>query len=123
TDGIPWRRRLVWTALTAAGALLLLVPRELRIPAAVDVLPSRNADVRSAVEGSIEKVYGDEGDRVSAGDVIARPSDKDTLTELEKTKQDNRDAQHKLTLLEAGPNPEEDEISKATVPKAPDQLM
>ena len=122
TDGIPWRRRLVWTALTAAGALLLLVPRELRIPAAVDVLPSRNADVRSAVEGIIEKVYVDEGDRVSAGDVIARLSDKDTLTELEKTKADIKDAQAKLTMLEAGPNPEDVEVAKAAVSKAAGQL-
>src|SRR5439155_836515 len=70
----------------------------------------------------IEKVYVDEGDRVSAGDVIARLSDKDTLTELEKTKADIKDAQAKLTMLEAGPNPEDVEVAKATVSKAAGQL-
>ena len=122
TDGSPRRRRLAWTALTATGALLFLVPRELRIPAAVDVLPSQNADVRTAVEGIIEKVYVDEGNSVRAGDVIARLSDWDTRTELEKTKADIRDARAKLTLLEAGPNPEEVEGAKVAVSKAADQL-
>src|SRR5213592_774476 len=122
TDGSPRRRRLAWTALTATGALLFLVPRELRIPAAVDVLPSQNADVRSAVEGIIEKVYVDEGDHVRAGDVIARLSAKDTLAELGKTKADLRDARAKLAMLEAGPNPGDVEVAKAAVSRAADQL-
>ncbi len=122
TDGNSWRRRLAWTALTATGALLLLVPRELRIPGAVDVLPSRNADVRSAVEGIIDKVYVDEGDRVRAGDVIARLSAKDTLAELGKTKADLREARAKLAMLEAGPNPGDVEVAKAAVSRAADQL-
>ena len=122
TDGNSWRRRLAWTALTATGALLFLVPRELRIPGAVDVLPSRNADVRSAVEGIIDKVYVDEGDRVRAGDVIARLSAKDTLAELGKTKADLRDARAKLAMLEAGPNPGDVEVAKTAVSRAADQL-
>jgi len=122
TDGNSWRRRLAWTALTATGALLLLVPRELRIPGAVDVLPSRNADVRSAVEGIIDKVYVDEGDRVRAGDVIARLSAKDTLAELGKTKADLREARAKLAMLEAGPNPGDVEVAKAAASRAADQL-
>src|SRR5207247_2138570 len=105
SERLPRRRpRVAWTGLTATGALLFLVPRELRIPAAVDVLPSQNADVRSAVEGIIEKVYVDEGNSVRAGDVIARLSDWDTRTELEKTKADIRDARAKPALLEAAPN-------------------
>src|SRR5438874_1365935 len=122
TDGSPRRRRLAWTALTATGALLFLVPRELRIPAAADVVPSQDADVRSAVEGIIDKVSVDEGNSVRAGDVIARLSDWDTRTELEKTKADIRDARAKLALLEAGPNPEEVEGAKVAVSKAADQL-
>ena len=117
-----WRRWMVWTALTATGAVLVLVPRELRIPAAVDVLPSQNADVHSAVEGIIEKVYVDEGDSVRAGDVIARLSDKDVLTELEKTKADLRDARAKLAMLESGPTPEDVEVAKAAVSKAAAEL-
>ena len=118
TDRGSWRRWMVWTALTATGVVLVLVPRELRIPAAVDVLPSQNADVRSAVEGIIEKLYVDEGDSVRAGDVIARLSDKDVLTDLEKTKADIRDARAKLAMLESGPTPEDVEVVKAAVSKA-----
>ena len=62
------RRILV---LVPVVLLVLLMKVELRIPGPFQVLPEGNADVRSAVEGIVEKVLVTEGDSVRPGQVIA----------------------------------------------------
>lgn len=118
-----WTRRLVWTALTAAMLALLFLGRlELRISGPFNVRPIDNADIRAAVEGIVEEIYVDEGEQVTAGEPIARLSDKDLRAESLKTAAEIREARAKLDLLEAGPTAQEIEVAKRAIVKAEDQL-
>ena len=80
---------------------------ELRVKGPFDVLPVRNADVRSGVEGIIEQIVVDEGQTVQKDDLIAQLMDRDVRAELQKTKAAIQEAQAKLKLLVAGPRQEE----------------
>jgi len=115
--------RIIWVALAGATLAGLLLGRmELRISGPVIVLPTDNTDVRAAVEGIIDRIYVNEGDRVRAGDPIARLSDRDVLTELGKTEAEIREAHYQLTMLEAGPTPQDIDVAKVAVSKAEDQV-
>ncbi len=82
--------------------------------------PRQNADVRAAVEAIVEDVLVDEGDSVSAGDVIARLSDTDVRAALGKTEADVKQARAALRKLQAGPTAEEIAVAKAGVSRAED---
>jgi len=101
----------------AAGAILICVRTELKIKGAFDVLPVRNADVRSGIEGIVEEIYVDEGQAVNQGDLIARLSDRDVRAELQRTRAAVEEAQAKLRLLVAGPRPEEIQQARIEVAK------
>jgi multidrug resistance efflux pump len=93
--------------LVAALAALFLVRLELKIPGEFVVRPVRNADVRAPVAGTIEQVYVEEGDRVRAGDVLLRLSQRDYRAELGKVDADIAEKRATLRMLRAGPRPEE----------------
>ena len=78
--------------------------------------------MRAEVEGIIEDIYGDEGDEVKAGDMIARLSDREMQSELRRTEAEIAQNQAKLKLLEAGPTEEEIEVAKAAVARAEESL-
>jgi multidrug resistance efflux pump len=82
----------------------------------------RNADVRPEVEGIIQDIYVDEGAHVTAGEPIARLSDRDARAQLEMTKAETQEQQAKLRLLKSGSRPEEIEMGKALVTQAEEQL-
>jgi putative peptide zinc metalloprotease protein len=63
--------------LGAVLAVLFFGRMELKVSGEFKVLPVQNADIRAAIEGIIQEVYVDEGDLVSAGDVLARLYDRD----------------------------------------------
>jgi putative peptide zinc metalloprotease protein len=93
--------------LVAALAVLFFVRLELKVPGEFIVRPVRNADVRAAVDGTIEQVYVDEGDRVRAGDVLLRLSERDYRAELGKVEAGIAEKRATLKMLRAGPTPEE----------------
>ncbi|HYK42745.1 MAG TPA: GAF domain-containing protein [Thermoanaerobaculia bacterium] len=69
---IPRRRRLAWTIGAAALLILLFaVPWRLRIAGPARILPGRRAAVTAGVDGTILSVLHREGDRVTAGEIIA----------------------------------------------------
>jgi RND family efflux transporter MFP subunit len=73
---IPKRRRSAWAiGAVVAAIVLFLVPWRLRIAGPARILPARRASVTAGVEGVIASVVKHEGDRVAAGDVIARLKD------------------------------------------------
>jgi multidrug resistance efflux pump len=118
----PWPkriRRLAWAGCLA-GAVFLLARKEteLRVFGPFRVLPAATTQVRASVDGILEQVYVDEGDRVEPGDRIARLSDKDLRASLEKNAAELREAQAKLRMLEAGPTQAEIEVAKAGIRSA-----
>jgi len=68
-----WKPWIVWGAL--AGALigaLSYAHMELVVSGPFDLRPEEATDVRSPIEGIIDTIYVDEGDKVKTRDVIAR---------------------------------------------------
>jgi multidrug resistance efflux pump len=116
--GLPGRiatmRRPVWGLALLAVSLpvLFLVRLELKVGGEFTVLPIHNADVRAEVEGIIEALYAEEGDRVNQGDPIARLSDRDTTAELRKVEAEIAEKEAQLRMLQAGPRREEIEVAR-----------
>ena len=106
----------------AAAAILWFVRAELRISGDFNVLPVRNADVRSEVEGIIEEVLVKEGQFVQAGELIARLSDHELRAELERNAARIEEARSRLKLLEAGARPEEIQLARVAIARAEEQL-
>jgi multidrug resistance efflux pump len=98
--------------LVVALAVLFLGRLELTVAGEFKVLPVRNADVRAAVDGTIEQVYAEEGDRVRAGDVLVRLSERDYRAELGKVDADIAVKRAALKMLRVGPRPEEIELAQ-----------
>ena len=77
-------------------------------------------EVRVAAEvgGRLTEVKVAEGDRVSAGDVIARIDTSDTELALRRAKADREQAQAQLSLVRAGSRPEDIRQAAAQVQSA-----
>jgi multidrug resistance efflux pump len=88
-------------------AVVLLFPWELRIPADFEVLPFEEGVIRAETAGLIEDVYVREGTAVQTGDLIARLSDFEKESELERIRGEIGRARAELQLLELGPRAEE----------------
>jgi putative peptide zinc metalloprotease protein len=117
-----WKRSIKWLVLAGIAAVLLLGKTDLRIAGQCTVLPIQNADVRAEIEGIIENICVDEGDKVHEGDPIARISGHEIKAELAKTEALLRQTQARLKMLEIGPTPEEIEVAKAAVTKCEDNV-
>ncbi|MDE3068967.1 MAG: efflux RND transporter periplasmic adaptor subunit [Verrucomicrobiota bacterium] len=96
---------------------------ELKVSGPIEVLPTRNADVRAQVDGICDRVFVDEGQPVRKGGLIAQLSDRDNLAQLRQTEDDIRAAQAKLLLLVNGPRPEEIAAASNEVAKADEQVQ
>jgi putative peptide zinc metalloprotease protein len=119
----PARRRAAWLLLGGGLVALSLVTRlPLRVGGPVDLMPSRNADVRATVEGVIDRVYVDEGDVVKTGDTLATLSERDHQARLDAVAADIAEKQAQLRLLKAGPRPEEITLARLAVAKAQERL-
>jgi len=117
-----WKGRTQWLGLAAAVLLgLFLVRIDLRVAGQVTVLPQENADVRARVEGIVEEVYVDEGDRVAAGDRIARLSGDALQTDLRVTQAEIREARAALRGLQVGATQAEIAIAREAVAAATDK--
>lgn len=123
------RMTKVLTVLAAVLAVLFLVRMELKVGGEFKVLPVHNADVRAEVEGIIEEIRVDEGDRVNKGDLIARLSERDYRAELNKVEAELEEKRAKLKMLRAGRRQEEIELArrevetaKVTIEKAEERL-
>jgi putative peptide zinc metalloprotease protein len=104
------------------AAVLLTVHLELRVAGPFNVLPQENADVRAPLEQIVEEIYVDEGQRVRAGDRIARLDSRPLNAELAGTQASIQEARAILRKLEAGPTVAEKAVAKAGVAKGSDSL-
>jgi multidrug resistance efflux pump len=118
-----WMRRLAWLALS--GSLLtatFLFKMELRVSGPFTILPLRNAEVRPEVEGIIQEIFVEEGDRLNQGQPVVRLSDRDYRAELQKTRAQIEEQGARLRLLKAGSRPQEIEVARTLVAKAEERL-
>jgi len=99
-------------------AALFLVPWELTVSGEFTVAPRHNADVRAEVEGIIAEVYVDEGERVAAGQLIARLEDRDYRSELKAVEAQSDEIRARLKMLRAGPRVEERRVASQNLETA-----
>jgi len=111
---------LVVSAAALAG--LWFGKMELKVSGDFTILPARNADVRAEVEGIIEDVRVEEGDRVGKGDLIARLSARDYRAEIRKVSAQIEESQAKLRMLRQGPRAEELSLARTGLEKAQERL-
>lgn len=116
------RRRRRWfragVALALLAAVLLWGRMELTIGAPFTMQPAHHADVRARVEGIIDAVLVRENDTVSAGQVVARLSDQAYRAELKEVEAQIAATQANLSMLRAGPRPQELEVARRKVETA-----
>ena len=113
------RTRLVALAVLAAAVVAsFFVKIDLRLGGEVRVLPARNAEVRSEVEGLIAEVHVREGMKVQQGDLVARLSDRDLAAELRKAEAEIAEKQATLRMLRIGTRPEEIAVAQKEVATA-----
>ncbi|MCU0232168.1 MAG: HlyD family efflux transporter periplasmic adaptor subunit, partial [Acidobacteria bacterium] len=101
--GITPRGMLKLAAIGAAAAALALWPVQLKIggPAALDA--RARVALRPEVSGKIAEILVREGERVAAGQVVARLDTSELLAQLTMTRADVQRAQANLDLTERGP--------------------
>jgi putative peptide zinc metalloprotease protein len=102
------RRTIAWVAfLVGVPAALFLIPMEDRAGGPFQVRPVVRAELRAPVAGFLQTVCCDEGDRVSAGALVARVEVPELASRLSQKQAELREAGARLRLLEAGTRYEE----------------
>lgn len=114
------RSRLVFWLIGLAGvaAALWLIRVDEYSGGTFTVRPAMRAEIRGPAAGFLRAVLVDEGDRVSAGDVVARLEIPDLDCRLAQSEAERKEAQAQLRLLETGTRPEEIEAQKGRVERA-----
>jgi multidrug resistance efflux pump len=108
--------------IVIAAAALYFIKTDFKVSGEFRILPVHNAEVRAEVGGIIEEIVHDEGDVLKAGDIIARLSDRDYRTELEKVVAEIAEKEAKLKMLKTGARAEEIELARTTVTKGEERL-
>jgi multidrug efflux pump subunit AcrA (membrane-fusion protein) len=100
-------RTAVWalTAMTVAGVLIFGEMAD-RAGGSFQVRPATHVELRAPVAGFLRTLYAEEGDRVTAGMVVAQMEVPDLASRIAQKQAEVRETQARLRLLEAGPRPE-----------------
>ncbi len=120
-----WKPALRWTlrgVLTLAAAAAMFIPYPYHTGGSFRFLPASRVEVRSEVEGVVDKVLVHEGEWVTAGQPIARLSGRAQEKNLKASQAKLEEAGAQLDLLKAGPKPEEIERARADVSTAETSL-
>ncbi len=104
--------------LGVLGLGVLLVPIYDRAGGPFSVRPVVRWEVRAPVAGFLREVLVDEGDRVSAGAVLARMAVPELESQITRKQAEIRESEANLRRLEAGPRPEEVTAQRARVSRA-----
>jgi putative peptide zinc metalloprotease protein len=101
------KRSAVWAVALGAVLVVLAAARmEDRVGGPFSIRPATRVDLRAPVAGFLKAVEFDEGDRVSAGQVVARLEVPDLLSRIAQKGAEVREARANLRVLEVGPRPE-----------------
>jgi multidrug resistance efflux pump len=112
----------VVAGLSVIAAALFFGRMELKVSGEFRILPEHNADVRTEVEGIIERIFVKEGDNVEKGALIAQLADLDSQSRLREINAEIDENQAELRMLEAGPRPEELGLARTAVEKGRERL-
>ncbi|HVH71763.1 MAG TPA: biotin/lipoyl-binding protein, partial [Candidatus Dormibacteraeota bacterium] len=116
-------RRVVWLTLAASGVVgLFYLHWEAQASGPLNILPVRNADVRTEIDGLVDEIRVTEGEVVHRGDLVARLSVRENKSALEQAEGQIQQLNAQLRLQVAGPTADEIEVAKAAVAKAKDNL-
>jgi len=116
-------KRLPWILFLILVMAVLFVGRmELKVSGEFTVFPVRNADIRAEVEGIIQEISVDQGDRVDQGQPIVTLSDRDYAAEFKKVVEELHEKEANLIKLEAGSRREEIEVLRKEEEKAQQRL-
>ncbi|MBV8611662.1 MAG: hypothetical protein JO034_29990, partial [Singulisphaera sp.] len=101
------KRTAVWALGLGTLPIVLTLGRvEQRVGGSFQLRPATRAELRAPVAGFLKEVACDEGDRASAGQLVARLEVPDLTSRLAQKHAERREARAKLRLLEIGPRPE-----------------
>ncbi|WP_406696396.1 efflux RND transporter periplasmic adaptor subunit [Singulisphaera sp. Ch08] len=115
------KRCAVWAlALTTLLVVLTAVRMEDRVGGSFSIRPATRVELRAPVAGFLRMVEFDEGDRVSAGQLVARLEVPDLLSRIAQKGAEVREARSRLRLLEVGSRPEEVAEQRLRVQRAKD---
>ena len=120
-----WRAGLRWFlrgGLAIAATAVMFIPYPYHTGGSFRFLPASRVEVRSEVEGLVDKVLVHEGEWVKAGQPIARLSGRTQERNLKSSQAKLEEARAQLQLLKAGPKPEEIERARADVSTAETSL-
>src|SRR6266508_640226 len=98
-------------------------PIDAAVSATGDVQPRAQADLRFAVDGTVTEILVKPGDKVQAGQPLARLDDADLKLQLEKAQADLKQAQADEQDLMRGATPQEIAEAKARVAQAQGQYQ
>lgn len=116
-------RRLVWLILAASGTTALFyVHWEAQASGPLNILPVRNADVRTEIDGLVDEIAVTEGSIVHKGDLVARLSVRENKAALDQAEGQIQQLKAQLRLQVAGPTADEIDVAKTAVTKARDSL-
>ena len=120
-----WRAGLRWLlrgGLAIAAIAVMFIPYPYHTGGSFRFLPASRVEVRSEVEGLVDKVLVHEGELVKAGQPIARLSGRTQERNLKSSQAKLEEARAQLQLLKAGAKPEEIERARADVSTAETSL-
>lgn len=116
-------RRIAWLTVAASGVVAMFYLHwEAQASGPLNILPVRNADVRTEIDGLVDQVLVTEGAVVRKGDLVARLSTRENTAALDQAEGQIQQLKAQLRLQTAGPTPEEIEVAKTAVTKAKDSL-
>ena len=116
-------RRIVWLVLAASGAVALFyVQWEAQASGPLNILPVRNADVRTEIDGLVDEIAVAEGSIMHKGDLVARLSIRENKAALDQAGGQIDQLKAQLRLQVAGPTADEIAVAKTAVVKARDSL-
>jgi multidrug resistance efflux pump len=101
-------RSVLWIAgLGITGWLLFTVPINHYVTGDFEVRPGELIQVPTPVSCFIGQIYIEDGSQVAAGDKLIELRAPDLLSQIETKEAELRESEAKLTLLRAGPRPQE----------------
>lgn len=113
-----WLPSWPWLVALALLAVLSLLPYPYAPSGDFEVLPSQRADVRALAGGDVREVLAKEGDRVTAGQAIARLDDTAARAKVAAAEAETARLRADLALARKGAKAEEIEVARQRVATA-----
>ncbi len=112
------RVRVLPIAVVVILLALLFVPWPLKVSGEFVLVAEKRATLRAEIEGTVDEVYVEEGDRVEAGRPVLSLVDVEIESEIKQTDAEIAEARSRLELLTKGARPQEIRRARSEVQAA-----